>query len=36
MRDYPELNKENIGQEQVNAIGFELPYRPDDEYYDED
>lgn len=35
LRSYPELNSENVGQEQTNLIGFQ--YQPiDDEYYDED
>lgn len=36
MRDYPELTKEDMGQEQVHAIGFQYESDYEDEYYEND
>ena len=36
IRDYPELTKEDMGQEQVHAIGFQYESDYEDEYYEND
>lgn len=36
IRDYPELTKEDMEQEQIHAIGFQYESDYEDEYYEND